>query len=325
MRRIWIGLLAIFATLAQGCVFSNGFDRGCVMIFGGFGNTYSSYTIGGTAAGAAFLSDTEELGDGQPSTVTRCQWIGGAQTTASATRIGLTVNTPDGSNPLVGVVAVLNVTGLPEHLPVYAYDAATFPAPGSLIGASTLEYGNNGVLQAWITPNSNFNATTNAIYVQFLNNISASAPVAANAEFTVGEIFVGQAIEWPLKRDPTLGYATGPKVRLSAAGVQWPIPQPSVRTLQINLAPITQKDAVALPPPAFDVATMVNAIMNSNVVAVMPWLTFDVAYYGTIGDKSDAKITAKTAFLAQLIQPMPTIKGDNDMYYDVSMMFQESI
>jgi hypothetical protein len=53
------------------------------MVIGHGGYTYGTPSIVSTNTGAAFLSPTEQLFDGKPSTVTMIAWGTGTQTTSS--------------------------------------------------------------------------------------------------------------------------------------------------------------------------------------------------------------------------------------------------
>lgn len=141
-----------------------------------------TFTIGGSASGADFLSDSSLLADGRPSAATRCQWIGGAQTTASYTRITATLTNPAGGTPSVGGVAVLGISGLPVGLQVVFNGDSAHPV--SLVQSPT------GGLMAIYVPATPIASGT--ITVDFKNNVGGSTSVAASATFEVGEIMCGQ-------------------------------------------------------------------------------------------------------------------------------------
>lgn len=316
--RALLALLLLAST--SGCIFGSGFEKECHVIIG-YGNfTYSSITIGGSQSGAAFLSSTDELTDGQPSTTTRCEFVNGSLITSDYTRIGITINTPDGSNPQVGVIAIINVS-LPVGTLVRVYDAASYPAPGSLIGQTTLQLNNNLQPSAWVISDDD-NYETNAVFIEFVNN---TGDITGGQEFTVGEIFAGQASFWDLKRNPKVTSAAVNKQNLSAAGVSFNVFTPRVRQSHFELSPQTQKAAfIADHGDPLDFESLVTNIMNSDVCAFIPFLTLDPAAYGTTVSKAEAPIVSKTAYLGQLLQP-PTTSGDGDKFYDCVLDVQESI
>lgn len=157
-----------------------------------------AFTIGGSASGAAFLSDSSLLADGRPSAATRCQWIGGAQTTASYTRITATLTNPAGGTPSVGGVAVLGITGLPAGLQVIFNGDSAHPV--------TLTPSPSGGLMALYIPATPIASGT--ITIDLKNNVSGSTAVAAAAVFEVGEVLCG------LKWTPAFGIEEGWSVAL---------------------------------------------------------------------------------------------------------------
>lgn len=157
-----------------------------------------SFSIGGSASGSAFLSDSGFLADGRPSAVTRCQWIGGAQTIASYTRITSTLTDPAGGTPSVGGVAVLGISGLPVGLQVVFNGDSAHPV--------TLTKSPSGGLMAIYIPATPIASGT--ITIDFKNNVAGATAVAANAAFEVGEILCGQ------KWTPTFGISEGWSVAL---------------------------------------------------------------------------------------------------------------
>jgi len=324
-------LLSAFATLAQGCIFHSSFEDSdmasqLILAYGGY--TYSSYTIGGSAAGAAFLSDTAALGDGRPSTVTRCQFVNGPVTSASTVRIGVTINTQDGSNPELGVIAALNLS-LPVGTVMRVYDAASYPAPGSLIGATTLQQNNTGIVSGWVVPNDN--VQSNAVFVEFVNNTGL---ITANEEFTVGDIFAGKASYWLMKRDAKMGFLDTGKTRFAASGASYRTPQPPIRTANFTInavqtsgftGPITQKQAFVTDTTQIDLASLCNEIFKAQVIGFVPWTNYDPATYGHTASKSTPQIVCKTAFLAGLSNEPSITSPNNDQFYEMSMELLESI
>lgn len=275
-----------------------------------------------TGSGAAFLSDSAYLFDGKPSTLTRLRWTGGAQSTASFTGIQFSLTNSGDTSPAdvpYGVVGILN-TSLPDGLVVEVRKGATI---GTLLGSSVMRENDNGTTSAWLIfvnePSSSVPTD-----ILFLNDSGGAVALAPSVEFTIGEIFVGNASKWRMKRNSTISFANPGKVRISSDGTNWPIMKASPENIQLNLAPIAQKQAFASANAAIDMKSLCKSIFNSDVVAVIPFENFDPALYGLPAQPYDPAIISKTAYLAQLTQP-PTIRGNGQQYYDVAMSFQESI
>lgn len=317
-------LVLLFALLA-GCS-SLGAQESDVII--GYGNyEYTGPQTLGSAGGSSFLSDPDALFDGRPSTLTRVQWISGAQTTASYTAIEFAPAFAGSDTPTdvpIGVFAILN-TSLPPGLKFEIFFGAVGGTP---VATSTMELNPDGTTSG-IAVFDTQQSLANLIGVQFFNNVAGGTPIAPSDEFTIGEIFVGARADFDIKRTLKQGYANTAKLRLSAANAQWPVLNPPVRQLTVDVVPQPQEETFSGEDAMIDTQTLLTSIMNSNVVCVIPFPTLDPGYYPAAfagrGSTPSNRLRVKTSFLAQFLQP-PTISAiDMSGYYDCNMQLQESI
>lgn len=321
MRKLLSFFIAFFCTLAQGCIFADGFETRCPVIIGYGSYGYIGAQVIGSGSTPGFLSDSSYLFDGKPGTLTNIQWIDGVQTVFSYTAIefyvGIQPVTEPGDVP-VGIVAILN-TSLPEGL------GAVLLINNSVVQIAEMKSTPVSTrTSCWfvfpITPTS-----TGTIEVQFHNVIAGNPtpPIDASAVFTVGEIWAGTYAEFKMKRDPKFGYEQLNKTRFSSSGASWPVPVPAIRNLSLNLAPLQQKETFtnAVPLSASDV---IRKVFTAPIVAVLPFLNFDPATYGVSNDFYSSLLVSQTAMLGQF-KTAPTISGNGDQYYDIAMSFVESV
>jgi hypothetical protein len=299
-----------------------------IISYGNYG--YAGPQIVQSGSGGAFLSSTDELFDGQPSTVTRFTWTGGAQTTASFTGIEFFLTpSPVDTTPATldfAVVAIKN-TSLPAGMKVQLRLGTTI---GTVVATGNLETDPAGGTSIWLVYYANISNTGVALVLLFYNDVGGTHPMHAADEVTVGEIHVGLRSDWFLKRNQKITSANVGKLNLSAAGVQFPGWSPRVRQNHFELAPMGQKEALASDDgEQIDFETLIANIMNSDVVGFIPEVTPDPALYGggtsySSETQQDAyRIRARTAYLGNFLQA-PTTSGNNDKYYLCTMDVQES-
>jgi hypothetical protein len=147
-----------------------------------YGNFGLSFTIGGSATGAAFLTDPAALANGRTGDGTSMQWIGGAQTTASYVQISVAISSPLDTIAPQGAVGVANVQGLP---------VGTLVQIGSVLQRLTADA--RGQLNAWALPFGVGNTRT----IKIFNDVFGVASIPASQVFAIGEIFIGRLISLP--------------------------------------------------------------------------------------------------------------------------------
>lgn len=333
--RFALAMLLAFSTLASGCIFGNGFDKGCP-VFVIFGN-YSIHglqivSLGGTTPG--ILSGADNLFDGQPSTLCTIQWVDGTQSTSSQTGIQFQLSeSPDSlTATVVGGVMVKN-TSLPAGLKVELHQGTII---GTLLATGTLQNDPAGGTSVVLLFDEIELGSGDHLIVDFYNDVGGTHPINASDPFTVGDVLPGKTASFnadatQIKRTSKQSYAQTPKLRQSSSGVQWPIQQPTIRTMQVDLKTSPMKPIYMMEETVggttydCDIESIIAACQASNVFGFIPWETLDVGYYGpqTIDSDDSYKLRARTAFLGQFLQP-PTITA-TDMYFDTQMVVQESV
>ena len=319
LRRLFLAFIACVAVTA--CARAPQ-QQECPVIIG-FGNyEYTGPQVISSSSTPGFLSDPAFLFDGQPSTLTRIQWGDGSQTTSSFTGIEFLFSATDPPTPAdYGLVAILN-TSLPAGL---VFELRSGTTGGSPLASGKMLDNGNGTTSGWLI----FPVTTNGAnlsVIMFRNNVGGSHVIAPSAEFTVGEIFVGDTVTLGLKRDVKDATVNPQKARLSSAGVQWTVLPPEVRSFVANLSPLTQKQAYVGENGNISIKALISTLYTTSVFAYVPFLYYDQSYYGKVASPTQYAhdLIAQTAYLAALSQP-PTITQNGDMFYDVTLIGQESI
>jgi hypothetical protein len=141
-----------------------------------------TFTVDGSASGAAFTApdDGSNLADGRTGSVQGFKWIGGTQSLASYVEITCTIASATDSPKSLGAVNVCNVS-LPAGTKI-------------VVGGVTQRL----VSDARGERNAHFvlHATTSSTFtVRIYNDVNGAPSIVADAEFAVGEIFVGRCIK----------------------------------------------------------------------------------------------------------------------------------
>lgn len=159
----------------------------------------------------------------------------------------------------------------------------------------------------------------------FRNDDGSGGQYLANGEILdIGEIRVSESFDLPVKRTPRISYGTVNKQRFTSSGAQNLVIRPQVRTLQIELAPLAQAEAIN--GGTNDLGIVLRQIMQGNVAIFVPFPVVDRAYYPAElhnPDRSE-KIRAKTSMLASFNQA-PNMSMDGNFYWLTSMNVTESI
>jgi hypothetical protein len=319
-------ILAVFAL--SGCLASFAGRCPVVISWGNYGYVGAQVVSTG---GASFLSPSEELFDGLPSTITRLTWTGGTQTTSSKTGIEvLLTRSPKHTTPATvdfGVVMIKN-TSLPAGLKV---ELRLGILSGDLAATGRLEADTaGGTSIVFLLPENISNHGTYVIPV-FVNDVDGSTVMGPGEEFTVGEINIGMRADFALKRNVKVTRANASEQNLSAANATFYVWNAQARQEHYDFAPIDQKAAFAANGAEIDFESLITVIMNSEVVGFVPFETLDPALYptsfnvdGPESARESYRIRARTAFLGRLLQP-PITAGGGDKFYNCSMDVQESI
>jgi hypothetical protein len=162
----------------------------------GYGNNQLSFTITGSAGGAAFLTPAAAMNDGREGIACSMSWIGGSQTTSSYVEIDVTVSSPLDATAVLGVVGIAAIEGLPLGTVMQVLDSSA-----TLLATQNVANGVGGQLCAWMLPFS----TGNSFKIRIFNNVSGSSPITAGQTFGIGEIFVGRVIRLPTLVAPSSG------------------------------------------------------------------------------------------------------------------------
>lgn len=326
MRFVLLGLLLV---LNVGCATPPKPSEVCEVIIGASNYGYvGAQIVGGNNGGATLLSDNfDNLFDGQPSTLTRFQYVtSGSQTTSSFFGIEVFITNQGDPTPITadwGLLAILH-TSLPAGALVEAWEGT--PGAGTLRATLTMQPDPDGnTTSAWMIVQNVSNHGT-AITAVFRNNLNSSTYLTNGTEVTIGEMFISDTVTVNLKRDPSWTPVNTAKIRYSAANVQWPVLQPMVRLWTYNFAPVTQDDAFI---GGGSFMRLIASIMAGPVAAFIPFESRDLGFYGianvlfdTIGS---SQLRSATAILGQFGQQQPTSKYDGEYYVDTTMQVQESI
>lgn len=199
---------------------------------------YSDYTftaaIGGSAGGSAFTApdDGSALFDGRSGSVQGIQWIGGTQNTSSYVQLTITVDSDIDASAIHGGIGIANVTGLPVGTKVVV-DGIT----------KRLKADQFGNLNVWFSPNV---SASNTLTVRIYNDVNGSSPIVASAEFAIGEIFMGRAIDLCtlMNNNPSADLNDPTAYTRSAGGQLWQNMRKPYRTIAQTLGSFSTDDAM---------------------------------------------------------------------------------
>lgn len=186
-------------------------------MFFGYGRpTGVTWTVSGT--GAAILSPATQLDDNRPGTVTRLQWLSGAQTTSSVMRLRADWS---GAAIVPRIVGLSNAS-LPAGTKITASfrrtsdTAGTYPyTPTAYNATQRIIAGPRGEQFAWILLPDGATPIT-GVEIQIYNDVNGTARILAGAQFTIGEAVVMAGIDANIQQgsntdeiDPTtVSYST---------------------------------------------------------------------------------------------------------------------
>ncbi|MBA8886168.1 hypothetical protein FHW12_000359 [Dokdonella fugitiva] len=185
----------------------------------GYGRPQGGTWSVNTANGAAIVSDTAQLGDGRPDTLTSFTWITGTQNTSSIFRLRY-----DWSTAIVpGLVGLMGMS-LPAGTKVSVAfrrpsdTAGTYPYSPSMAAASQRAIaGIHGGRNAWLRVNTGASAVSGC-EIQIWNDVNGVAAIAAAAPFTTGEAVIAQAAEVQVAAGWTLTWGDPPQPNMSSSG-----------------------------------------------------------------------------------------------------------
>ena len=286
---------------------------------------YLSWQIINHANGGATLlsPDFSRLWDGRPSTQTRFEYnTSGTQTASSAWALQIQLAQQGGSTPdsVVAGMVLIKKTNMPPGAVVQIMPTNISDSP---IGFGSMQLDESGVTTSACILFEN--QPVGPIVVAFLNNDGSGSQYMTDGEaIEIGEIRVSESFEFCLKRTPKIGWANINKQRFTSSGLTLPVLQPQLRTLQFEVAPLAQQEAIN--DGNQDMMTVIYTMMSGNVFAVVPFEGPDPALYPAVGFNSDDnyKIRAKTAMLASF-SGSPGMAMNNMLFWDTSMSVTESI
>lgn len=156
----------------------------------GYGRYTLSISISSSPSGAAFLTSSDALTDGQTGSGTICRWGSGTQNTSSYVKLTCTITSPFGeASPAIGVAGLLNIQGLPEGTLVKAGTTDLIAVSQRLVA------GARGELNSWWIPTTITHGTSWSFWIY--NDVNGSADIAADTEFAIGELFISRLTSLP--------------------------------------------------------------------------------------------------------------------------------
>lgn len=224
-------------------------------------------------AGAAWLSDDAgaALTNGRPASVSRLQWLSGAQTTASI----LTLRGVWGSAFAPRVLALLGLT-----LPVGTLITLAFRRSADAGYTYQADIASQRIVQlpdgsrcAWFVLADGLDPVI-GVEFRIHNDVNGAAAIAADSTFDMGEAWVGPTVEIPHEAGWARGVADPTQVRRSYGGQPFGRTRRSWRTLKLRFAPAASAevngDGLAA---GSDWEQVEAALLSGSPCAVLPrWL-----------------------------------------------------
>jgi hypothetical protein len=194
-----------------------------------YGDYSLTFAVGGSAAGADFTApdDGSGLADARTGSVQGLVWIGGTQNTSSYVEITVTIGSVKDATPRIGVVGICN-SSLPAGTKIVCQSITQLLVEDA-----------RGERNAWFVPQTTGTSFTIRIY----NDVNGVASIAANAEFSIGEIYVGRVIQLPsLSRSSINRSLQDPTAtRRSTGGQLWALMRKPFWQVGVELGMFTTK------------------------------------------------------------------------------------
>lgn len=212
-----------------------------------------TWTLLGT--GAAFLTSSDRLTNGRPTSGTRIQWLSGAQTTASVLTLrGIFDDFFD-----IGFCGLVGTT-LPIGTRVVC--KRRFSSPWLTPTEGVVTQRADGVRVVWFNfepypSNDQWDGAEFEIY----NDVFGSASIAASSTFEIGEAWAGLVSEWCIRPTYESNIVDFSKQNLSINGQPFPTSRRFAETSQLEFTPVVYDDAFG--PAVYD-----NAYNNSSIDAL---------------------------------------------------------
>lgn len=189
--------------------------------------------------GATFMTDSEALDDGRPSSATRIQWLSGAQTTSSVLTLRATWVTGIINVRLVGIIG----TTLPVGTKVVC--KRRFDLTWSGDQESRVVQRPDGVRVVWFYFDED-GEERSGFEFEIFNDVNGIAAIEADSAFDIGEAWGGICSQWCIR--PT--YASGRDdlsvMKQSIGGQPFPIRRRALATSQIEFTPVTYEQAYGM-------------------------------------------------------------------------------
>lgn len=272
------------------------------------------------SATAAFITVPQTLTNGRPADVTRFTWITGAQTTASVTvltgTLGVTLNAS---------CAAFLLPNLATAVPA----GTKITISGTLSGGAVVLAGNALTLRTvtlpngakacwWVFPAASIDTIIITIYNDTNSSGSSATWAVASQAVDLGEIWIGKSADFDISSDAEDDLLGGLLQRKSHNNQAWPLAVQPYRSLNVNLAPMTEAIAIGPNPAQDDFQTVRAAITVANATVLIPSYTTR----GKTGEISQQRLT-RTAVLGNPDSPT-RVKASNDLFYTSPITFSES-
>jgi hypothetical protein len=226
-----------------------------------------TWAITSSGGGAVFLTDQAYLTDGRSGAGTSMRWSTGTQNTSSTVTLTGTIHDPVDAVSRQGIVGVINVLGLPVGTKIVV-NGVTQRTVATVRGEAV----------AWFLPGLNNNAVQITIY----NDVNGVASIAADAEFFIGEIFVGRVVSLCslAAGTPTMTPTDPTAVARTASGSAWALMRRAFKTWTMRLGLFSKNDlyggsrssisAGSNPASTIDIETLAFLIATTGVCAICP-------------------------------------------------------
>lgn len=277
-----------------------------------------------SASGAEFLSPTEELVDGTPATSTAIQFTGGAQDLTSYVIIQFEalVNGAQGSG--YRLFGILNVTGLPAgiRLQILGSDLENFGSP-TLISEARLHQLPNGSMGCWVlVPEAE---ASNFIFFgwRIYNNLFGEVPLAANAEFSVGEVCAYVTEEWQTN-EITVELLPEIADNRSAGNQSWGPTRPMYRRAVVRIPPQSYSRAF-VGDNGTEYFTGTGSLQNlAYQLSQQEWVAVVLREKRTRGSTPIDNYTLQSStILAKFIRPGPLTSAAQNDKWPLELTFAE--
>ena len=290
-----------------------------------------AWAISGT--GASFVTSSSALTNGRPADPTRITWLSNPSP-AITDYVTLTGTlTPSLAAPRCAGFLLPNIsTAVPAGVKIVV--------TAKLSGGSVPLNGNSAIQRTQLLPNGAaaswflFPFTTGAIdtiIFQIYNDLNGATWAAASQYVDLGELWIGDAAEFPLVQDAVVEVQGGLLQRQSHNNQAWPLMVQPFRMLTANLVPMTEAIAIGPwpygSPTADDFQTVCDAISTQLASVLIPLyvtlgsITLNVPTIN--GSTIDVQRLHRSAQLGVINSPVK-LQGNNNTYFTSPIVHGET-